>query len=226
MGQKIGEAKAFVSTPVHSSVSGKVKKIEKITTPDGRSCQAVVIENNGLDELGYEELSRSLDSLIFEEICVIVKESGITGQGGASFPTHVKLSVPAENPIDAVILNGAECEPYLTCDQLLMENQPERVLDGLAIIMKAVGAKEGCRATRVMPTTRASYSERAREEPSIKSYFENKDTDEYISFGIFREVAINHTIKTIHGRFLQVHGRENIASIQQSYTQLPCRPSR
>lgn len=143
VGQKIGEAKAFVSTPVHSSVSGKVKKIEKITTPDGRSCQAIVIENNGLDELGYEELSRSLDSLTPEEIRAIVKEAGITGQGGASFPTHVKLSVPAENPIDAVILNGAECEPYLTCDQLLMENQPERVLDGLAIIMKAVGAKEG-----------------------------------------------------------------------------------
>ena len=90
VGQKIGEAKAFVSTPVHSSVSGKVKKIETITTPDGRACQAVVIENDGNDTLGYEVLSRSVEELSPEEIREIVKESGITGQGGASFPTHVK----------------------------------------------------------------------------------------------------------------------------------------
>lgn len=143
VGQKIGEAKAFVSAPVHSSVSGTVSKIESVVTPDGRTCQAVTIDNDKEYTLGYEVLNRTLDEVSAEEIRAIVREAGITGQGGASFPTHVKLTVPEDNPIDTVILNGAECEPYLTCDQLVMENEGEKVLFGLKAIMKAVGAETG-----------------------------------------------------------------------------------
>ncbi|NLY09175.1 MAG: electron transport complex subunit RsxC [Tissierellia bacterium] len=143
VGQKIGEAKAFVCAPVHSSVSGTVKEITRKLTPTGMMAETVVIENDGLDTLAYESQGKTLENSEPKEIISMVKEAGITGLGGASFPTHVKLSVPEDKKIDFVIINGAECEPYLTADQLSMETMPEKLLLGLALEMKAVNAPKG-----------------------------------------------------------------------------------
>ncbi|MBS4537187.1 electron transport complex subunit RsxC [Clostridium sp. D2Q-11] len=143
IGQKIGEAKAFVSAPIHSSVSGTVKKIQQLDTPTGKAV-TIVIESDGLNEI-HESVAPKGDikNLSKEEIVSIIKEAGITGMGGAGFPTHVKLSPPPEKKIDTVILNGAECEPYLTADHRLMLEQPDMIIKGLKAIMKAVDVKKG-----------------------------------------------------------------------------------
>ncbi|SCG83767.1 electron transport complex protein RnfC [Proteiniborus sp. DW1] len=144
IGQKIGESKAFVSAPVHSSVSGTVKKVSPMDTPTGSGIMCVVIESDGVSEI-YENVTPKgdIEQLSKEEIIGIIKEAGITGQGGAGFPTHVKLSPPPDKKIDAIILNGAECEPFLTADHRLMLEQPEKVIYGLKALMKAVGVNKG-----------------------------------------------------------------------------------
>lgn len=143
VGQKIGEAKAFVSAPIFSSVSGVVKKIANASTPTG-NVLSITIESDGLNELHESVVSKGdIENLTKEEIVNIIKEAGITGQGGASFPTHVKLSPPPDKKIDTVILNGAECEPYLTADHRLMLEYPEKIVYGLKALMKAVGVKKG-----------------------------------------------------------------------------------
>ncbi|MBS4535952.1 electron transport complex subunit RsxC [Clostridium sp. D2Q-14] len=143
VGQKIGESKAFVSAPIHSSVSGKVKKIQRMDTPTGKAT-TVVIESDGKNEIDESIKPKGdIKNLSREEIISIIKEAGITGMGGAGFPTHVKLSPPSEKKIDTVILNGAECEPYLTADHRLMLEKPEMVIKGLEAIMKAVDVKKG-----------------------------------------------------------------------------------
>ncbi len=143
VGQKIGEAKAFVSAPVHSSVSGEVKKIEKRNTASGE-VQCIVIESDGLNTLHESVSSKgSVESLSGKEILNIVKEAGIVGMGGATFPTHVKLSPPPEKEIDTIILNGAECEPFLTADHRLMLEYPEKIVYGLKAMMKVVDVTKG-----------------------------------------------------------------------------------
>lgn len=144
IGQKIGEPTAFVSAPVHSSIAGVVKKITDMPTPAGTKVKCIVIESDGSEEIHESVKPKgSLDSLTGDEIIQIIKEAGITGMGGASFPTHVKLSPPKDKKIDTIILNGAECEPYLTADHRLMLEQPEKVVFGLKAIMKAVGVEKG-----------------------------------------------------------------------------------
>jgi len=144
IGQKIGESKAFVSAPIHSSVSGTVKNISKITTPTGMKSDCVVIETDGTNEVDESVKPKgNLDNLTPKEIIGIIKESGITGMGGAGFPTHVKLSPPPEKKIDTIIINGAECEPFLTSDHRVMLEMPEKVVFGLKAIMKALGVERG-----------------------------------------------------------------------------------
>lgn len=138
VGQKIGESKAFVSAPVHSSVSGKVKEIKRMKTPTGEA-QCIVIESDGSNDLHDSVVPKgNLEDLTPEEILNIIKEAGIVGMGGATFPTHVKLSPPPGKKIDVIILNGAECEPYLTSDHRLMLESPETIIFGLKAMMKAV----------------------------------------------------------------------------------------
>ncbi|MDD7433866.1 MAG: electron transport complex subunit RsxC [Peptoniphilaceae bacterium] len=143
LGQKIAEAGGFVSAPVHASVSGEVTGIVEYLTAFGTKVPAIEICSDGLDTPGYETVDRSNEELSAEQILSYIKDAGIVGMGGAGFPTHVKLTTSEDAPIDTIIINGAECEPYLTCDDLTMRTYPEKVVEGLKLIMKATGAKKG-----------------------------------------------------------------------------------
>jgi electron transport complex protein RnfC len=141
VGTLIGDAESFVSAPIHSSVSGKVKNISPQAHPAGGEVLSVIIENDGQ----YRTDPSIAPPVAWEEMGVgdirkCVRDAGVVGMGGAAFPTHVKLSPPDEYPIDTIILNGAECEPYLTPDYRLLIEETAAVLTGLHIIMKAVGA--------------------------------------------------------------------------------------
>ena len=144
MGQKIADGDSFVCAPIHSSVSGKVKEIRKVTDPGGNTVEAAVIEaaeedtlNSGLDK------HESLDEVEADEIRNIIREAGIVGMGGAMFPTHVKVSIPDDKNAEYVILNGAECEPYLTVDHRVMVERPKSIVFGLKALMKASNAPRG-----------------------------------------------------------------------------------
>ena len=137
VGQKIAEAGGFISAVVVSSVSGKVKKIEPRVTAGGAKSISIVSENDGLytavEGLGED---RDATKLSKQEIRDIVREAGIVGLGGAGFPTNVKLTPKDESKIDYVIVNGAECEPYLTCDYRMMIEEPERLVGGLKVMLQ------------------------------------------------------------------------------------------
>ena len=144
VGQKIAESKGFVSAPIHASISGKVLGRGKAHHPVLGKCDSIVIESEG--QIGWDESVKkreNVDSLNNDELKNIIKEAGIVGLGGAAFPTHVKLSPPPDKKIDTVILNGAECEPYLTCDHRIMLEQTEKVIKGFLIIIKILGP-ENC----------------------------------------------------------------------------------
>lgn len=144
VGQKIGDSDAFVTAPVHSSVSGEVKEITKLYNPDGWKTDCIVIESDGLNEL-HESVKPNgdLDKLSKEEIINTIREAGIVGMGGAAFPMHAKLEVTEDHNIDCVILNGAECEPYLTCDHRLMLEEAEKVIYGLEVMLDYLGLESG-----------------------------------------------------------------------------------
>lgn len=142
-GEMIGEPGGFVSAPVHSSVSGKVIAIAEFPNAMGRMVNSVVIENNGKEEWATLKDNPDYMKLSPDELKDKVKASGIVGMGGAAFPTVVKLSPPKEKPIDTVIINGAECEPYLTADYRLMMEKPKELVEGLKILMKILGVNKG-----------------------------------------------------------------------------------
>jgi len=144
VGQKIGEAAGFVSANICSSVSGTVKAVEPRLTVSGNLCPSVVVENDNLYE-GVHTLGEKRDEtqLSKEEIREIIKEAGIVGMGGAGFPTHVKLTPKDDNAIDYVIVNGAECEPYLTSDYRVMLETPEKLIRGLKIILRLFDKAQG-----------------------------------------------------------------------------------
>lgn len=138
VGQVIGEP-AGLGAPIHASVSGKVVAVEPRPHAGGSPVNAVVIENDGLDTPAAP-LPRPAkpEQLTAEQVIEIVRAAGITGMGGAGFPTHVKLS-SALGKVDTIILNGAECEPYLTADHRLMLERPEQVVEGGRVLMRALG---------------------------------------------------------------------------------------
>ncbi len=143
-GQKVGEAAGPVSVPVHASISGKVTAVGSFPSPMGFDAPAVVIESDGHDEwvdglVGHEDYM----GIPPAELRDIIREAGIVGMGGATFPTHIKLDPPKEKKIKYAVLNGAECEPYLTADSRLMEENPSDVIEGLKIIMSVLRVTEG-----------------------------------------------------------------------------------
>lgn len=135
VGQKIADAGGFVSVPIHASVSGTVKGLEARLTPTGGMVNSVIIENDQqYEEVEFKEAA--LEDLSNEEILNRIREGGVVGMGGAGFPTHVKLSPKDPSKIEYVLVNGAECEPYLTSDYRRMLEEPEKIIQGLRIMLK------------------------------------------------------------------------------------------
>ena len=142
VGQKIGDNQGLC-VPVHASVSGKVKAVEARPHTNGSNVMSVVIENDHKSTLCEEIKPRTqeeVDALSKEELIGIIREAGIVGMGGATFPTHVKLGGKG---VDTVIVNAGECEPFITSDDRICREQPEKVIGGLKIVMKIFGLKDG-----------------------------------------------------------------------------------
>ena len=135
-GQKIAESGGFVSAPVYASVSGTVKAVEPRRVAAGDMVMSIIVESDGLYEEVNYNVQTSLEKMSREEIVGLIQEAGIVGMGGAGFPTHVKLSPKNPEEIDFCIANCAECEPYLTSDYRRMLEEPEKLVEGLKIILK------------------------------------------------------------------------------------------
>ena len=145
VGQLIAQATGFVSANIHSSVSGKVKKIEDFVDANGYKKLGIVISVEGdewVETIDRTSAVRREVTMSPADIVKRVQEMGIVGMGGATFPAHVKLSVPAGKKCEALIINGVECEPYLTSDHRLMLEHGEEVLIGVKILMRALGVDQ------------------------------------------------------------------------------------
>jgi len=136
-GAVVAEPTGFVSVPLHSPISGKVVSVGDSPHPGGINLPAIIIESDGKDNWGETaKPAGKYTELTADELKKIVRKAGIVGLGGAAFPTHVKLSPPADKPIDTFILNGAECEPYLTTDYRQMLERPKELVTGIKIVMR------------------------------------------------------------------------------------------
>ena len=144
VGQLIAESNGFISANIHSSVSGTVMKIENIADGSGYKKQAVVIKVEGDEWSELIDTSNDLKTdiaLTSEEIVKRVLKAGVVGLGGATFPSHVKLSIPPRKTAEVLIINGVECEPYLTADHRLMLEKGDELMVGITILMKAINVK-------------------------------------------------------------------------------------
>lgn len=169
-GQKIGEASGFISANVICSVSGTVKAIEPRRVANGTMANSIIVENDGeyttVEGLGAD---RDPATLSKEEIRAIVKEAGIVGLGGAGFPTHVKLTPKDENAIDYILVNGAECEPYLTSDYRMMIEEPEKIVGGLKVILQLFDKAKGVIGIENnKPEAIKKLKEMVKDEPRIE----------------------------------------------------------
>ena len=144
-GQRIGEPQGFVSAPVHAPVTGVVAEIGVAPHPvTAARTPAILIDRDGDDEWAEgANVEQSVDGLDADAIKKRILDAGLVGLGGATFPTHVKLSPPPGAAIDTVILNGAECEPYLTCDHRLMVEETDKVLQGFRLMMRSLNCANG-----------------------------------------------------------------------------------
>jgi len=167
-GQKIAEAGGFVSAPIYATVSGTVKAIEPRRIVTGDSVNCIIIENDGLyEEVEYAPV-KPLEELSGEEIINKIREAGVVGMGGAGFPTHVKLSPKEPDKIEYVIANCAECEPYLTSDYRRMIEEPEKLVDGLKVILKLFKNAKGILAVEDnKPDCIAALKKLVVNEPNI-----------------------------------------------------------
>lgn len=167
-GQKIAEAGGFVSAPIYATVSGTVKAIEPRRTVTGDMVQSIVVENDGqYEEVQYAPV-KPLQELTKEEIIALVREAGVVGMGGAGFPTHVKLSPKEPDKIEYVIANCAECEPYLTSDYRRMLEEPEKLVDGLKVMLRLFDNAKGVLAVEDnKPDCIAALKKLVANEPDI-----------------------------------------------------------
>ena len=137
MGQKIGESTAFVSAPIYSSVSGTVLEVAPRLHSNGTMVSSIIVENDNIYEEAHTMVPhKDYENLSKAELVAIIKEAGIVGMGGAGFPTHIKLTPPEGKNIDSIIVNAAECEPYLTCDHRMMLEKSNEIAEGLKIILQ------------------------------------------------------------------------------------------
>jgi len=144
IGDKVGTPSGFISANIHSSVTGTVKDIDLYPHPLGKRILSVVITPDETTSGSFKANPKSekeIDDLTPKDIVFLIQKAGIVGMGGASFPTHVKLKPPKGKTIDTLIINSAECEPYLTADETLIRNHTPEIIKGTKLIQKAVGAK-------------------------------------------------------------------------------------
>ncbi|MDE5858953.1 MAG: electron transport complex subunit RsxC [Oscillospiraceae bacterium] len=138
VGQKIGDTDAFMSAPVHSSVSGTVIGIDDFLLANGAVCEAAVIETDGLQTVCPDIAPPEITDK--QSLIAAVRESGLTGLGGAGFPTHIKLNYDAvKTPIDTLVINAAECEPYITSDYRELIERPTDIIEGILLVQKYLG---------------------------------------------------------------------------------------
>ena len=140
-GQLIGEPEAFMAAPLHASVSGKVLDVKEVAS-QGRSVLACIVQKEKEHEeskAAYRTEAADISGISREEILAGIRDGGLTGMGGAGFPTHKKYET--DKPIDALLINGAECEPYLTCDYRLMLEEGYALVNGVRLLLKGSGAK-------------------------------------------------------------------------------------
>lgn len=178
-GQCVAEAGGFVSAPVHTPISGTVVKVDIARTPQGMPVEAIFIKSDDADreaDLAAIEAARTpartdaeVAALEGKEIIGIIKEAGIVGLGGATFPTHVKLSPPPGSKAEVVIINAAECEPCLSCDDQLMREEAPRIVKGVQLLMKAAGVDRGVIAIENnKPEAIAAMTEAAASAPGLE----------------------------------------------------------
>lgn len=140
-GQKIGDAQGGLNAPIHSPVSGTVIDIASREVLPSGQVMTVTIENDGQETWADLTKIKDWEHADKQDLLAMIREKGIVGIGGATFPTHVKLNPPADTKIDALVLNGAECEPYLNSDNRTMLETPHRVIEGVRIIKKILGVE-------------------------------------------------------------------------------------
>ncbi|MDD4699890.1 MAG: electron transport complex subunit RsxC [Oscillospiraceae bacterium] len=139
VGTIIGDSEKFVSAPIHSSVSGTVAKIGNITPSSGQNCQTVIIESDGQMTLDPSIKPVKIDTS--DDLAKAARSSGLVGLGGAGFPTHVKLNINPDKKLDTLIINGAECEPYITSDYREFMENPDDILEGVLLLKRIIGFK-------------------------------------------------------------------------------------
>ncbi|MBQ9870743.1 MAG: electron transport complex subunit RsxC [Eubacterium sp.] len=219
-GQLIAEAAGFVSANIHSAVSGTVKAIEKRNVPAGGKMDSIVIENDGLFEsVDFSENVRPLSELYREDVIAIIRKAGVVGMGGAGFPTDVKLSPRNEDAIDCIIVNGAECEPYLTSDYRRMLEEPEKIVDGLKIALGLFQGAQGIIAIEDnKPEAIKNLREKTKDEPRIRV---NKVKTKYPQ-GAERQLIYANTGRYVNSNMLPadagciVHNVDTIISIYEA----------
>lgn len=142
-GTLIGEPGGRVSVPTHASISGTVADVADLPHPlTGRRVPTVIIDSDGADTLDPSVAERDCSAFTPEQVTEAIRAAGVVGMGGAAFPTFFKLSPPKEKPIDTLIINGCECEPFLTSDHRVMVEQTAEVIEGTALIAKALGVRQ------------------------------------------------------------------------------------
>ena len=161
VGQKIGEVDEFISAPVHASISGTVTAIEPRPAYTGGEIMSIVIKNDGGPQEFVSKEKRDPDKMTIEELREAIRDAGIVGMGGAAFPTHANISV--KKPVEYLVLNGAECEPFLTCDHRQMLERPYELVEGARILMRTIESKK-CRIgiEENKPDAIAAVAEKAR----------------------------------------------------------------
>ncbi|MCE1248988.1 MAG: electron transport complex subunit RsxC [Firmicutes bacterium] len=141
-GQQIGHSDSFITASVHSSITGTVVAVEPRPHPVYGESKAVVVANSGFDMIDYKPMNRNWQDLQPADIISYIRQAGVVGLGGAAFPTHLKLTPPPDKKIDVLLINGAECEPFLTSDDRLMRERAEEVVEGIRILKRATGATQ------------------------------------------------------------------------------------
>src|SRR5579872_620112 len=141
-GEPIAKAGGFVSVPMHAPATGRVERIALAPSARGDLSQAIFIKPYpGASQQVLYGAPQDIDHMTSEQVIAAVQDTGVVGLGGAAFPTHVKMKLPEGKKVDTVVVNGCECEPYLTADHRVMVEQPEAVLEGTRIAMKALSAQ-------------------------------------------------------------------------------------